>query len=88
MVTQVHPSEMARQMASDFGWLVLSPDGPERPASMQRRYATVWLPPDGQVACRQVITEIDLKAIHMEFRIAPMAGGLAFLTIDGCKMTT
>ena len=28
MVTQVHPSEMALQMASDFGWVVLSPDGP------------------------------------------------------------
>ena len=45
IVTHVHPSEMALQMASDFGWVVVSPAGPERPASMQRRYATVWLPP-------------------------------------------
>ena len=45
MITHVHPSEMARQIASDFGWVLDSEDGPVKPCSMQRRYATVWLPP-------------------------------------------
>ena len=65
IVTHVHPSEMALQMASDFGWVVISPAGPERPASMQRRYATVFhcmAASDGQIACRQVKTNENLKA--------------------------
>ena len=36
MVTQLHPSEMARQTASVLGCTPVSPDGPTRPASMQR----------------------------------------------------
>ena len=84
MVTQVHPSDMAFQMASDFGWVVLRWPGEACLDAAMVCHCTAAS--DGQVACRQIKTKRKLKAIYMGFRIAH--GGLAFLTIDGCKMTT